>query len=114
VEALYQYLVHELFRRFLSGDESVKTRFSQFNSSVSLRDGDLLFTLPGLFKFARENFERDRPDSDTIDADDYIRFRKTLYDHPTNTLLKHYGGMVEIETANENQKLTVYRLRRID
>jgi hypothetical protein len=113
MEALYQYLVHDLFRCFLSGDECVKTKVLQFNSPVSLRDGDLLFTLPGLFKFALENFDRDRPGGETINPDDYIRFRKTLYAHPTNTLLKHYGGIVEIETANQNQKLTVYRLTRI-
>jgi hypothetical protein len=114
MEALYQYLVHDLFRRLLSGDDSATAKVLQAKGLVSLRDGDFLFTLPNLFKFALENFEQDRPSADTINPDDYIRFRKTLYDHPTNTLLKHYGGSVEIETANENQKFTVYRLRRIE
>lgn len=114
MEALYQYLVHDLFRHVLSGDNTAVEKIRRFEGSVSLRDGDLLFTSPDLFKFALENFERDRPSAETISPDDYIRFRKMLYDHPTNTLLKHYGGIVEIETANENQKLTVYRLRRIE
>ena len=113
MEALYQYLVHELFRRLLSGDETVAEKVKQFDGPVSLRDGDLLFTLPGLFKFALTNFERDRLNAEKINPDDYIRFRKSLYGHPTNTMLKHYGGIVEVETANQNQTLTVYRLTRI-
>ena len=113
MEALYQYLVHDLFRRLLSGDDAVAAKVLRFEGPVSLRDGDLLFTLPDLFKFALENFKRDRPDAEKISPDDYIRFRKTLYDHPTNTLLKHYGGIVEIETVNDNQMLTIYRLTRI-
>jgi hypothetical protein len=113
MEALYQYLVHDLFRRFLNGDHAVMKKVLHLDGPVSLRDGDLLFTLPGLFKFTLENFEQDRPTADKVSADEYLRFRRSLYAHPTNTLLQHYGGIVEIETANENQMLTVYCLRRI-
>ncbi len=113
MEMLYQYLVHDLFRRLLSGDNAVMEKVLRFDCPVSLRDSDLLFTLPSLFKFALTNFEQDRPAADKINPDDYTRFRTALYDHPTNTVLEHYGGIVEIETVNENQMLTVYRLTRI-
>jgi hypothetical protein len=114
MEALYQYLIHDLFRRLLSGDDDVVNRISASPNKITLRGGDLIFTLSGLFDFALKNFARDRPNADKIDSNDYLGFRKTLYAHPTNTLLEHYGGIVEVESVNENQMLTVYRLRRIE
>jgi hypothetical protein len=113
METLYQYLIHDLFRRFLSSDNAIAEKVAQFTGSVSLQDKDLLFTLPGLFTFAATNFAADRPDAHKISLDDFLRFRKTLYDNPTNSLLKHYGGMVDIETVSEDQMLTVYRLKRV-
>lgn len=114
MEALYQYLVHDLFRRLLSGDKIVMNRIAEFRGEVKLRDGDLIFTLPELFSFALLIFAHDRPTADKIDPNDYLEFRQALYDHPTNTMLKHYGGIVEVEFVHENQLLTVYRLTRIE
>jgi hypothetical protein len=114
MEALYQYLIHDLFRRLLSSDDEVANRIAASSNKVTLRDGNLIFTLSGLFDFALKNFAQDRPNADKIDSNDYVGFRKTLYAHPTNTLLEHYGGIVEVETVNENQMQTVYRLKRIE
>ncbi len=114
MQKLYGYLLDEIFRGVIEQNQEVIKRIESFDGAVFFCDGDLLFTLPELFKFvSRQYAEQGGNDSQLANAD-YHAFRGMLYKQPTNETLKQFGAIVRVDSPNKNYALTVYRLTHLD
>ena len=111
MQALYDFTVDALFAGFLGDDPAVCSQIVALVPEQQLDDG-WRFTLPQLFLWSLVLYENagHKPESDWYNR--YMEFRKLLYSHSTNTVLKQQGGAVEIFAAHEDHAQTVYVLRR--
>ena len=113
VERLYQCLMAEVFPGALRNDTALIETINAFDGGVDFREGELHFTLPALFDFLIAQ-NPDWPMQNKIERRlDYLRFRKAIYNNPTNETLGKQGAAVEIARLMEDHDHTVYRLVRI-
>lgn len=106
------YLLTNVFGPFVEREPDVLRAIDAFDGDVSVSGEALVFTLPALFEFVCGSFESQSGRKACSDRDSYLRFRKSLYANPTNRLTMARGGRVEIESANPDHNLRVYRLVR--
>lgn len=110
MQALYDFTVDTLFAGFLGDDPAVCSRIAAQVPEGALHNG-WRFTLPQLFSWALVLYENAGHKPETDWRGRYIEFRKLLYSHSTNTVLKQHGGAVEIFAAHKDHAQTVYVLR---
>ncbi|MGI9304236.1 MAG: hypothetical protein ACR2RB_16255 [Gammaproteobacteria bacterium] len=99
-----------MFYAFLQQDPQLLREIENFGSDVEVRDGALVFTIPALFEFACRSLERCTGETVASDRDSYLHFRKSLYDNPTNSMLRKWGGFVEVASVNTDHDLSKYKL----
>jgi hypothetical protein len=105
---LYHHLVDEVLCGVIDGDTQVMEDIRRYGKSLRLVDGEFQFTLPALFEFASARCEQ-RGLHAAADVD-YRSFRRTLYDNPTNAVLRQHGGLVEVARENTDHTVPLYRL----
>lgn len=113
MEKMYRYLLDEIFRGVIERNHEVIKRIAAFDGDVFFRDGDLLFTLPELFKMVSSQCAEESDHDNQITKSDYQAFRNMMYQQPTNETLKKFGAIVKIETPNKNHGRTLYRLTNL-
>jgi hypothetical protein len=103
-----------VLRAVIVGDAAVIESLRRFDQGVFFHDGQLHFTLPGLFGFTVQRLGAELPDGDIAQHRDYRAFRRLLYGQPTNAVLRASGGGVEIADAQRDHASSVYKLTRAD
>lgn len=112
-QTLQGHLIHQVFARTFAGDPELIDAIGRFDGELRCVDGDLLFTLPHLFRFLVADFEQRRGCAALADDDrDYRRFRRMLYRSDTNAALRRIGAVVVIDRADPDHSLRRYRLTR--
>jgi hypothetical protein len=106
---LYHCVLDRIFGGFLERDSSLLERIAAFDGDVRIEESALVFTVPGLFDFARRLAALPSP----ADRVSYLRFRKQLYSRPTNAHLATRGGRVEVAHVGPDHDQTLYRLIRV-
>jgi hypothetical protein len=102
---LYDCVLQQIFKGFLTSNEQLLQQLTNTSDQVLIANGCLVFTLPNLYSFAQAWCGA----AETS----YVEFRKELYTQPTNTWLRQWGGVVEIEKPSDVHENTVYKLARI-
>lgn len=109
---LYEHLCNSVLVKFLQGDAELLHRVSSFAGNVSSDANALRFDLPSLFEFTCQEYEREHGLPCETGRPAYLRFRKYLYEQPTNTRLREHGGEVTIALAHERHDRRLYTLAR--
>lgn len=109
---LYSYLLTEVFEGFIQRHPELLSAIEDFEGDLRVSNDTLVFSIPALFEFVRTAYEKSSGHRVSADPKSYLRFRKSLYRNPTNALLRERGGRVEIESANKDHDLSMYRLVR--
>lgn len=112
-EELYEVLVSTIFSGVMASEKSILDEIKNFSVEdgiLALERGELLFTLPALFRFLL--FTVKIKENETFFAKDYKAFRQKLYQMPTNTHLRQLGWAVSIEKSHSTHDHRVYRLGR--
>lgn len=110
MQALLDHLTHEIFARAFAGDRDVIEAIERFDGELRCVDGDLLFTLPDLFRFVLIDIERRGP-LPTADRD-YRAFLRALYRSDMNATLRRVSAVVIVDRADKDHALRRYRLTR--
>lgn len=108
MEQLYEQMLHDVFARAVAQDAALVEKVRSFDGTLYFNGGDLVFTLPDLFRFLLAKVP---PSERPRKALRYTAFRSMVYRLPTNTLLADIGAVVVVETAAQQHALTLYRLK---
>ena len=100
----------DIFPGIIQSDPDLIREIRSFKKSLQIIDNRFIFTLPELFECLCQLFERDSGHKIEPQRTNYLRFRKLIYGNPTNSRLKELGGLVEVESANPNHDLIIYKL----
>ena len=110
VTELYQHLLEKVFGGFIRMEPKLLQSIETFNGEVFINRKNLIFTLPALFEFSCASFEKltdyKIPDS----RNNFLCFRKALYNNPTNDLLRQNGAKVELEKNHSDINKSQYKL----
>jgi hypothetical protein len=109
---LYEFVLDKIFCGFVCRDPDLLRAIDAFEGALDVHQGALRFTPPALYEFACRSYEATSGPVVRRDRDGYLRFRKALYQNPTNSHLGALGGQVELQTPNPNHDLAVYKLVR--
>ncbi|MGI9332816.1 MAG: hypothetical protein ACR2RL_06610 [Gammaproteobacteria bacterium] len=109
---LYDHLLGAVFVKFLQGDVGLIERIGAFPGNVTCDSDALLFELPSLFEFLCLDYERASGICVASDGPAYLRFRKSVYEQPTNARLRERGGEVTIARAHVEHDRRFYKLVR--
>lgn len=112
-QQLHHHLVHRVFAGVIAGEVNLTDAVDAFEGEVRLQAGDLLFTLPHLLRFLLLHWEASGNGVPDAQARDYRVFRRLLYSTEVNTELRQIGGVVVVERADADHRLTQYRLTRL-
>lgn len=110
--ALYRLLMGDVFPRALRNDAILREAASAFDGEIEFRGDELHFNLPALFNFLIAQMPNWPAQDKSQRRRDYLRFRKIIYNNPTNETLRKQGAEVEIATLKEDHDRTIYRLVR--
>lgn len=110
LELVYSYLIEHLFPNARAEQCQLVDKAAQFDGNVRFIDGELVFSLPDLFRFALQEIGLNSGDSA---EDAYITFRRLIYQRPTNTKLATIGLTIVLERVSTDHDLSVYRLKRL-
>jgi hypothetical protein len=110
VQALLDHLAHDIFARAFAGDRDVIEAIGRFDGELRCVDGDLLFTLPDLFRFVLIDIERRGPLPSA--ERDYRAFLRALYRSDMNATLRRIGAVVIVDRGDKHHALRRYRLTR--
>ena len=115
LQQLREHLIYEVFASAVTREPEFVAAIQRFGGEVHFVDGDLLFTLPELFRFLLADFEHSGRGLLDPTKCDYKAFRRLLYQGRVNTELRGLGAVVVVEHANDDHALSIYRLtRRLD
>lgn len=124
-------IVFIFFVRILNTDKSLVTQITESQSSLYFEQGQLLFTLKGLFQFMtqelvfeafilealmekgimNESIDDFRLQQSVLHSASYPAFRKALYNSTINQDLQRYKAKVDIFSPAKNLDSTVYCLK---
>ena len=112
---LYEYLLDHVFGGFIKHDPALLKDVEEFSDDIRVADNVLEFTLPALFQFTCDSFERHHTNKTGFIQNNnsrkrYLQFRKSLYNNPTNESLLQQGGFVEVKSAHKDHNKTIYML----
>ena len=107
---VYSYLVETIFAAVIRSDPVIIQDIQSFGGDLVFENNSFLFTLPALFEFVLNSYERNTDVTIEASRKNYLRFRKLIYSNPTNRELRKLGGLVEIEIAGPTHDLSRYRL----
>lgn len=110
LEQLRQHLVHEVFARAIARDPDLVAAVERFDGDVRFNAGNLLFTLPHLYRFTLIHLEASGHGPLDAAQCDYKAFRRMVYQSAVNTELRRFGAMVVVERADDDHALSLYRL----
>lgn len=113
LQPLHSHLIHEVFARAVRGDPGLVKAVSDFGGQVRFINGDLIFSLPQLFRFLLIDFERTGHGRMESSDADYQAFHRMLYHSHINTELGRMGAIVVVEHADDDHALSLYRLTRL-
>ncbi len=112
---LYDCVLQQIFKGFLTSNEQLLQQLANSAAQIFIANECLVFTLPNLYGFAQAwcaTAEMNSAETSSAETK-YVEFRKELYSLPTNTRLREWGGVVEIEKASDVHEETLYKLVRI-
>ena len=109
---LYGHVLETIFLGFIRRDTLILQRIDAFEGDLKVCGESLVFTLPALYEFASRSYETTSGQAVSNSRKGYLRFRKALYQNPTNSRLIELGGRVELEAPNPNHDLVHFRLVR--
>jgi hypothetical protein len=112
-QQLRQHLIRAIFERALERDAKLVGAVGRFEGDVRFVDGELVFTLPHLYRFALQDFEASGHAGVDASQCDYVAFRRMLYQSAVNTELRGFGARVVVERADDDHALSLYRLTRL-
>jgi hypothetical protein len=112
LQQLRQHLIHAILARALERDAEIANAVERFEGEVRFVDGELVFTLPHLYRFALHHLESSGHAVNPIRCD-YPAFRRMLYQSAVNTELRDFGARVVVERADDDHALSLYRLTRV-
>ena len=107
---LYEHVYKSVFVCALEGDLELIQRIDSFAGNVSFERNCLRFDLPSLFEFACRDHEREHGVRCDVDRPAYLRFRKYLYEQPTNARLRERGAEITVASAHESHDRRLYEL----
>ncbi|MFO1349270.1 MAG: hypothetical protein U1F68_00755 [Gammaproteobacteria bacterium] len=113
MDALYHFVIHDIFRPALRGDPDLVQAILESAGEIYFKENDLLFTLPALFDFVMPRWQESSGACVPLDEGDYKAFRRMFYRNPTNTALREIGGIVVIARAEKDHERSLYRLTRL-
>lgn len=109
---LYGHVLETIFLGFIRRDASILQRIDAFEGDLSVRGNTLAFTLPALYEFASRSYEMTTGHEMSNTRKGYLRFRKAIYQNPTNSRLMKLGGRVELEVPSSDHDHAFFRLVR--
>jgi hypothetical protein len=109
---LYGHVLETIFLGFIRRDTLILQRIDAFEGDLKVRGDSLAFTLPALYEFASRSYEMTSGQAVSNTRKGYLRFRKALYQNPTNSRLMKLGGRVELEAPSSNHDHAFFRLVR--
>lgn len=105
---LLEYLLHRVFGAALTCEPTIIETVRRFDDGVELDDdGDLTFTLPGLYRLLMQECGRRTSESD------FRAFRRALYASGINAELRRLGAIVIVAQATDDPAKRRYRLQRL-
>jgi hypothetical protein len=110
---LYGHVLETIFLRFIRRDTLILQRIDAFEGDLKVHGESLVFTLPALYEFASRSYETTSGQAVSNSRKGYLRFRKALYQNPTNSRLIELGGRVELEAPNPNPNHDLVHFRLV-
>lgn len=116
MEKIYRLMLEDILPAVAAGDAEMQALIHQFGEGLQLTNDRLTFTLPALFSFtvARHNQTAQATAQLTDSAENYALFRELLFKRPPNVTLAPFGLQVDIELADLDPGLIVYKLLRLN
>ena len=109
--AIHQYALNHIFLAFIHDNAQLRLALQSYSGAVYIKDSALHFTLPALFDLTLQLYQQQHNSPCLKDTVTYIAFRRQVYRHNTNTLLRQYHAMIVIDEQGSRHDETCYVLK---